>query len=231
MAQTTRDAKDINAARRLGSLADRFHHVFGLRLLPSGLWFLVLALSLPRPVLDLTPQSSTSNSMISPVHQSGVIPLWVSLAVMPLVLYATWAIHRVYARRLGSVTLTSSNAPRSWALVVVLLVTLAAIQGSSMLQLGPLAIASGAMAAGAVAMFASPFWNRAGIGIVALLSGGAVAAVVETLPSDVLIRHGGQLAAAAAGTWLIVAGIIDHRVLLRELMSARSERPESGVAP
>ena len=218
-------------AHRLATFADRYYHAFGLRLLPSGCWFIVLALCLPRPHLMPSSEQAPGNVMFAHSHNEGVIPMWVALALLPFVIYATWMIHTSYVRRWGSVTLTRSAAPRSWALVAVLLVTLVAIRFSDALGLSPLAPATGIMTAGGVALFSSPFWPRTKTLIVAGILGCAVAAVIQTMPGDVLVRYGAPLVASSLGAGLILAGLVDHRVLLHELVFARASPGEAGDSP
>ncbi len=191
---------------RIRRVTTLFPVFLGLRLVPTGLWFLAV----PLPVLG---------SFASWGHRLSLVA---AIAV-------TWAVDRWYRRRYGTVEPEKLSFGRNWALLAGLLAVPAALAfGTRAFGLGPAVVfAVLALFASAIAfslpraLARGPF--AAVLFLVAAASGAALLVVVGRGPESF-----GSLGAAfslATGALLVLAGAIEHR-LLRRALGGRVEPAE-----
>ncbi len=197
---TDTDPHDI---RRVTTLFPVF---LGLRLVPTGLWFLAV----PLPVL-------------------GPFASWGHRLLLVAAIGATWALDRWYRRRYGSVEPERLSFGRNWAFLAGLVAVAAALAfGSRAFGLGPTVVfAVLALFASAIAFSLPRALARgplaAGLFLAAAALGAALLVAVGRGPETF-----GSLGAAfslAVGALLVLAGAIEHG-LLRRALGGRVEAAE-----
>jgi len=185
------------APRDASRLTRLFPTFLGLRLLPFGLWFLLAAAS-----------------------GAGLVRAGLHLWALPLVLVATWLIHRRYRQHFGVVEREHIPLGRNWAILACLLVAylalrFVAVDTDPLLLLQILVLL---LFLTAVLLFLPTLGQ--GLAVAAVFVG---AALFLALPLLLFVTggeqpgYGGAAFSLCLGFVLAVAGILDHFLLSRSL--------------
>lgn len=188
--------RELEALRQLTTLFPLF---LGLRLLPVGLWFVLVSMGF------------------------GQFPSALHGLLMVVAAAATWAIHRGYRERYGVVEPERLRFGRNWALLAGLTAAyLALAVGAARLGPRPLVIVLVVIVFATGALYALPRFLSgarlaAGFGVVAV----SCAALVAALPRDpARLGEVGWMFSLALGLALSIAGWAEHRSLVRALSAA-----------
>ena len=213
----------MKSPEELERLTRRFPSVLGLRLLPFGIWFLILGLGM-RFTTGLSagwPPPLTADS-------------WLAYAVLlPVVVWFTWVIHRRYRLRYGAVEPGRLRFGRGWVLgggalaayllnrtygledpELLLVTTVPVLFVTAVLMVLPISLRGG------MARLRLPFL------LVALAAGGWL---------FWLVADGGRIGSVGVvfslllGALLTAAGAVEHRALVRAFGPFRMEE-ENGTA-
>lgn len=175
-----------------------FPTFLGLRLVPLGLWFVAAPLGLFGPFTEW----------------NQAVPVAVAVA-------ATWAIHRWYASRYGTVEPVKLRFGRNWALLLGVLAGYAALAlFPRTLALEPLVLVVVLVVFAAAIAFMLPRALAGGRGAVAVFLAVAALAAVLMLALTRGAAGVGSLGASLSmltGVLLVLAGGIEHWLLVRAM--------------